>query len=576
MRSPPNIARWVVVGVATLMVSAGAIVGITPLIAPSAPTAQTSAEFSAERAMSHVAAVATEPRPMGSEAAARARAYIVSELESIGLVAAEQTSSAPAYYDPARPMVQVVNVVARIPGYASTGAVVLMGHYDTFPTTSGANDNAAAVGALLEVGRALQNGPQLRNDVILLFTDGEEPAPRYGSTAFVRQSEWMADVGFVMNLEAIGRSGPSMLVEINGPPGWIVDGYAGVVSDPSAYSFVTDLMDLLGGAVSDFDSFKEAGVPGVHLAYHRGSSMYHTAADVVEAVSVDSLGHHGTQALALARHFGEVDLQAMHSEAGRVWVSAGRRVMSHPAGWALPATMAVLVAAVAMTVISSRRRGGIRQVFGGAAFAALGWLSGVLAGWVAWRLLVAVRSTPAVAESYLYLGGLAAVSVLVYFWVVGRFGRRVRPLDLFGGIVMVWALLAVLVAAFVPGAAFAFAWPAIGGVVIVALSRLDRGDSWERRLGRTALLAAITIPMLAGPVDVFFQFAQPRPGNPGSQVLDAIVVVIMLLMSAMVLLHAAWQPLRRHQPATTPADYAERFLHRDEAAPREVGAVGVG
>ena len=46
-----------------------------------------------------------------------------------------------------------------------------MAHYDTFPTTVGANDNSAAVAAILETGRAILAGPPLRNDVILLFTD---------------------------------------------------------------------------------------------------------------------------------------------------------------------------------------------------------------------------------------------------------------------------------------------------------------------------------------------------------------------------------------------------------------------
>lgn len=87
-----------------------------------------------------------------------------------------------------------------------------MGHCDTVPASPGANDDAAAVAAVLETARALLAGHRLRNDVILLFTDGEEPAPRYGSAAFVAEHPWAADIEFVINLEAIGSGGPSSLV----------------------------------------------------------------------------------------------------------------------------------------------------------------------------------------------------------------------------------------------------------------------------------------------------------------------------------------------------------------------------
>ena len=59
-------------------------------------------------------------------------------------------------------------------------AVALVAHFDSDPTTPGANDDAAGVAAILETARVLLSGPPLRNDVILLFTDGEEPAPRFG------------------------------------------------------------------------------------------------------------------------------------------------------------------------------------------------------------------------------------------------------------------------------------------------------------------------------------------------------------------------------------------------------------
>ena len=181
-------------------------------------------EFSAERAMVHLAVIASEPHPMGSAAKIRVREYIVAELRELGLEPILQTVSAPDYFVPGR-IVDVTNVIVTIPGTATTKAVALMAHYDTEPTTPGANDNSAAVAALLETARAVLVGPRPDNDVVLLFTDAEEPAPRPGSRALLEHP--VADqIGFVVNLEAAGGTGASLVAEVSGPTSWVVNGLA--------------------------------------------------------------------------------------------------------------------------------------------------------------------------------------------------------------------------------------------------------------------------------------------------------------------------------------------------------------
>ena len=85
---------------------------------------------------------------------------------------------------------------------------LLMAHYDSVPNSPGASDDGAAVASLLETLRALRGGPRLKNDVIFLFTDGEEVA-LLGSKAFVEEHPWARDVGLVLNFEARGYTGPS-------------------------------------------------------------------------------------------------------------------------------------------------------------------------------------------------------------------------------------------------------------------------------------------------------------------------------------------------------------------------------
>ena len=205
----PRGLAWV-----ALLVVLTAIVGAIPT-----PDVSSSMDFSTEKALDHIAAIAQQPHPIGSPAAESARRYIVEQLEDLDLYPELQEFEAPDFFGISDGPVTGVNVAARISGTDSSGAVMLVAHYDTVPTTPGAADDASGVAVVLETARALQNGPPLRNDVILLLTDGEEPAGRYGATAFVERHPWAKEVAFVVNFEACGTGGPSLLVQTSGADG---------------------------------------------------------------------------------------------------------------------------------------------------------------------------------------------------------------------------------------------------------------------------------------------------------------------------------------------------------------------
>lgn len=177
------------------------------------PARAPATEFSAERAMEHIRAIAQEPHPVGSPENARVRAYIISQLEEMGLSPEVQQTTA---LIPGRGNVQastVYNVMARIPGTKPSRAMLLDAHYDSMPMTPGASDCGSCVARLLETARALQADPPLQNDVILLFTDDEELGPMAGAAAFVEQHAWINEIGLVLGFEGIGRTGPSIMFE---------------------------------------------------------------------------------------------------------------------------------------------------------------------------------------------------------------------------------------------------------------------------------------------------------------------------------------------------------------------------
>jgi len=512
-------------------------VGLYSVAPPAAvPSDAPAAEFSAARAISHIEVIAREPHPMGSRAIATVRDYLVTELEELGLEPEFQTISAPSYFESGDP-VDVVNVIATIPGTASTGAIALMAHYDTVPTTPGANDDTSGVATILEAARAILAGSHLRNDVILLFTDGEEPAPRPGSRAFVRESPVFGDIAIVVNLETNGGSGPSTLVETSEPAAWLVENYAAGVSNPAAYSFITTTSALIGDVGTDFGPFRNAGVPGFHFAYMRGSPIYHSPADNPGSVSWDSVQHHGSNALGIVRHFGALDLGAIPESGESVYFALRPFFVQYPASWSIPVALLGAVLLLMGFVRESRRHDRqMGSVILSGATALLVTLAATLIATLVWLLVTAIRSTPSVLESSLYFMIAFGLGGSLALWLSRRMPikRRMRG----PGFLLVWIALALFTAIAAPGFSPLFTLPALAGAV--AYNWHTRPTDWSAVL-RFALVAAPTAVLLIPAIDFFFQFGQPRPGNPDSSVPSVAAVAFLLAVLGGGLMVSTWR-----------------------------------
>ena len=524
-------------GIPWLLVGAFLALGFSSIMPPAAlPIDAPDTEFSAARAVEHIEVIAKEPHPMGSTAIIEVRSYLVGELEKLDLEPEFQTISAPNYFEDGEP-VDVVNIIATIPGSSTTGAVALMAHYDTDPPTPGANDNSAAVATLLESGRAILAGPQLRNDVILLFTDSEEPNPRYGSKAFVRESPVFHDIALVVNLEAIGGSGPSSLVETSGPEAWLVGQYSATASNPSAFSFIAEITALMGDFGTDFDPFRNAGVSGFHFAYMRGSPIYHSPADDLASVGWGSVQHHGSNALGIARHFGNLDLGTTPESSESVYFTLRPFFVQYAAPWSLAVALLAATLLVFGIARSVRRRTHAAGSFARSSGIAL--LLTLVATFVAtlvWLLIVAIRPTPSVLEAYFYFIVSFGIGAAFVYWLNIRAPIKRRMTG--PGFLVLWVALGLLTAFAAPGFSALCALPALAGAIAFnwPTRREDRGA-----VVRYAFVAAPTVVLLTPAIDFFFQFGQPRPGNPDSSIPSVAAVAFLLACLVGGLLLGVWR-----------------------------------
>src|ERR1051325_842539 len=242
-------------------------------------------EFSAERAMTHLAVIARAPHPLDSEEHGAVRDYIVRVLQGLGLTPQiEKTTDSDLD-------VAVENIVCRLKGTSQEKAVLMVAHYDSVKAGPGASDDGVAVAAFLEAARALKSLPQLKRDIIFLITDGEEKG-LLGARAFISDPRWAQDVGMVLNFEARGNGGPSIMFETSDKNGWLISNFGQAASHPTANSLSYEIYKRMPNT-TDFTVFRRAGYPGLNFAFIAGPEYYHTPLDSISNVTPGSLQHQG-------------------------------------------------------------------------------------------------------------------------------------------------------------------------------------------------------------------------------------------------------------------------------------------
>src|SRR5215213_10751478 len=540
-RGPKKAAkhRWIGVVVA-LVLGALAAVSLLALEPPDPLSASAPAsEFSAERAFSHVEQIAERPHPVGSPANAEVRDYLVGQLEDLGLRPTVQQATSARTMEGTASIARVHNIHARIPGSSPTGHVVLVAHYDSVPRGPGAADDGAGVAAILEIARAITSDSPPRNDVDILLTDAEEPW-LLGAQAFVRDDRLDPRRSVVLNLEARGTSGPALMFQSSSDNASVIPALASV-QRPITSSGWEACYQLLPGD-TDFTVFRNAGFAGMNFAIFDGSARYHTPEDSPANLDHASLQHMGSTVLATARHFAGQDLGAPRSGSLTYFTVLGELV-HYPRGLAVP--LALLAAVVfAATLLYGRRRGvRVRAVGLAASLLALLVVTTAL-GIGVWQVLLLLHPgygsfhTGDTYRSEWYAAGLlaltAALGVVWYLMV-----RRRRAPEELALATWAWLLvLAILTAAFVPGAAYLFTWtPLVGCLFLAAAIRWGGEEPTWRYLALSAG-AVPAIVLLLPLVDLFLSLGLAFVSGPMS--MAVLVLVTALPVMDLLALRRAW------------------------------------
>jgi hypothetical protein len=481
------------------------LIAALPVVPPnSVPASAPKSTFSAQRAMEDLEVVAREPHPIGSAEQERVRDYILKQAQALGLHAKVQRAEV-------GPGSTAENIIVRLPGTADSARDVLItGHYDSAPSAPGAGDNGVSVAAMLESMRALEAGKPLENDLVFLFTDGEELGEADGAEAFVNRHPAAKRVGVALVFDSEPDSLTTDMRTTSPGDAWLIRQLV-TASPPVFANSATNASDRtrLG---NDFAAFPPAGITSAEFLLQGSVVRYHTPRDNVAAVDPPVVQDHGDTMLALARHFGNLELREAARNAGQDLVFFTVPLLglvAYPVWLAklLPMVASILFVAV---IVAARRRGLLsfaRLTPGALAFLAVLIVGAALAVAV-WEVVLSIHPESASTLHYPDFEGSAMAVAAIFAVAAAAFvaashllSRWIGALELAGGALVWLAVLALVLAFFEPLFSSVALWPLFGGVAALAVVAFFLRRVWAA--GALLALAAVPGLVLIVPLLVF-------------------------------------------------------------------------
>lgn len=480
------------------------IASILQLAPPSvAPAGAPADEFSAERAMHHVQAMDIGPHWTGSEGNAQIRDYLVEQLQAIGLETDVQSADVvqPEYLTAAR----VENVIARLPGSDGSKAILFVVHYDSVASGPGASYHAFNA-TLLETARALAANPQLKNDVIFLFTDAEEWG-FLGAKAFIEEHPWMPKIALVVEGIPRGNGGPVFLGTTSENNTWLMNQFINTVPYPVAHSFARDAYAQIPGG-GDFEEFDKNGIPGMLLTWEKGQVTYHAATDSVAHLNPKSIQHLGSYFLSIARHFGNLDLDQIQQKNNLTFFNLlNHVVIRYPNALVIPFNIAAIVFLIATLVIGYRRSHlSLKQSALGFGTFLLVLIATQILAMLIW-FLVSLTNPPTIGmvakipyNAGIYTFAFIASAIALFTTMFLRLRNKIGAHNLAAGALIWWMLLTLISALALQGGNYMFLWSLVFGTASL-LYRM-RADTNQPK--DALILSILAAPALLILVPVFY------------------------------------------------------------------------
>jgi hypothetical protein len=441
--------------------------------------------------MADLQVVAHEPHQAGTDAQQRVREYIVGQVEALGLTATIETSG------------QVSNILVFLPGTGSTGTVLVTGHYDSHPPAPGAGDDGLSTVAMLEVIRVMHASSSLRNDVLFLFSDGEELG-WLGAYAYLNlHPEAKNETGVVLGFDGRPGNGPLAMWETSPGDAWLVRQMAGLPLPLWAGSW-TNRAER-GELDTDFSVLSQAGFTGVEIENAEAGTRYHTSDDTVDAISPNLVQVYGQAMLMLTDRFGAIDLRTRTRGVDLAYFTLPLVGLISCPTWVTPILSGLgLLALLAFVVVAWRQGRFLPGRFGwGMLGLLLGTIAIVLCAQLAWGGIKKGHADELAAvsgfdASIAWLTGMMFVAVILMTVLLALLSRRLGAIHLVPAAailyLLVWFAVFLLMDADHPLTTAYIAFPLLGGVIGMGILLFTKNSIWK--IGLLAFSALLILVLM--------------------------------------------------------------------------------
>lgn len=420
-------------------------------------------EFSTTRAMEHIKVIAKEPHFAGTQYHREVREYLIKELNKLGLKTEVQSQFSVNEKWGGATMNH--NILARIKGTGNGKAVMLLSHYDSAPFASkGASDDAVGVATILEGLRAfIKSGAKHQNDIIILFSDGEEIGLN-GAKAFVEHHPLVKDVGIVINFEARGSGGPSFtLMETNGGNEMLVKALAEAKTPyPVANSFLYSVYKMLPND-TDLTVFREiSDIDGFNFAFIDDFYDYHCSTDNYENIDINTVEHQGSYLMSMLDQFKNYDLNKIKSSKDYIYFNfPGLNLVYYPFSWSSTIFFAISCLFILSLIIGIKlKRLKIKNMLKAFIPTILSLIAALVISIYGWKLIIILH--PSYSDilhgfpynGHDYIAGFSFLIMGLSLFITFRYFRELTVPDFLVPVMTIWLVMSGFFTYNLTGASF--------------------------------------------------------------------------------------------------------------------------
>jgi hypothetical protein len=488
-------------------------------------------EFSTQRALVHLKEISKDVHYLGSDAHNDVRDYIEKELQKLGLETHIQEGY--SYSEKWGAFSKPKNILARIKGTSEGKALMLLTHYDSNPHSSfGASDAGSGVVTILEGLRAfLSKNKTPKNDIIILISDSEELGLN-GADIFVNQHEWAKDIGLVLNFEARGSGGSSiMLIETNqGNANLMKEFVAANPKFPVANSLFYSIYKMLPND-TDLTIFRKDGdIDGFNFAFIDDHFDYHTALDTYERLDRNTLEHQGSYLMPLLYHFSESNLNNLKHKEDYIYFNVPfLKTIIYPFSWIMPMLILAIILFIILLFYGFKKQT-INAKDVGKGFVAL--ITSLIIvgaiGYFSWGFLKMLY--PRYNEilhgftynGYTYISAFVCLSLAICFYIYHKVYKLENVASLLIAPLFLWLVICTGVALKLEGASF-FIIPVFFGLLSLFVFIRQKEPS-------IILLTLLGLPVIM----MLSYFVQMFPVGLGLKMMVISMVLVVLIFGLLI------------------------------------------